>query len=268
MSDKDTFGDRMKLYEMAEAGRRCMPLLPVIARLDGKGFSKFTKGLNRPFDERLSKLMMETVKYLVQDTNAVCGYTQSDEITLAWYSDKTDSQIFFDGRLQKMVSVLAAKCSVKFNSLLPNFIPEKIGKEPIFDCRVWTVPNLNEGANCFLWREADATKNSISMAASEYYSHKALMGKNSSEKQEMLYQKGINWNDYPTFFRRGVYVQKRETYRTFTIEEINKLPEKHAARKDPNVIVCRNEIRVLDLPPLKGISNRVNVLFFGADPEI
>lgn len=267
MNDKDVFGDRMKNYEMAEAGRRCMPLLPVIARLDGKGFSKFTKGLNRPFDERMSQLMVEVVKYLVQDTDAVCGYTQSDEITLAWYSDKPESQIFFDGRIQKMVSVLAARCSVKFNALLPKFIPEKVGKEPIFDCRVWTVPNLDEGANCFLWREFDATKNSISMSASEYYSHKSLMGKNGAEKQEMLFQKGINWNDYPAFFRRGTYLQRRKVNRKFTFEEIEKLPERHVARIDPNLTVSRTEIRVLDMPPLNKVSNRVEVIFFGAEPE-
>ncbi len=110
----DAMGDRMKDFEMMEAGRRFMPLLPIVARLDGKGFSKFTNGLARPYDERLSNLMVETVKYLVQESNAVMGYTQSDEITLAWYSDTIESQIYFDGRIQKMVSVLAAKCSVRF----------------------------------------------------------------------------------------------------------------------------------------------------------
>lgn len=77
----DDFGDRMKLYEMAEAGRKFMPLLPVIARIDGRSFSKFTKGLERPYDIRLSKLMVATTKFLVQETNANCGYTQSDGAT-------------------------------------------------------------------------------------------------------------------------------------------------------------------------------------------
>src|ERR1700722_9495140 len=205
----DAIGDRMKAYETTEAGRMFTPLLPVIARLDGKCFSKFKLGLARPYDERLSNLMIEVTKYLVQETVACAGFCQSDEISLAWYSDNTISQIYFNGRIQKMTSVLAAMCSVKFNKLLPFFIPEKSHLEPCFDCRVWQVPNLEEGANAFLWREFDATKNSISMAAQHYYSHKELMNKHTGEMQEMLWQKGVNWNDYPDFFRRGSYVQRR-----------------------------------------------------------
>ncbi len=61
----DALGDRMKSYESVEAGRRFLPLLPVLCRLDGKNFSKFTKGMNRPYDERMSKCMVETTKVLV-----------------------------------------------------------------------------------------------------------------------------------------------------------------------------------------------------------
>ncbi|KKL92895.1 hypothetical protein LCGC14_1880070, partial [marine sediment metagenome] len=104
----DNFGDRMKMYEKAESGRRFMPLLPVYARLDGRSFSRFTKGFNRPYDKRMSEAMIDTTKYLVEETNALIGYSQSDEISLVWYSDSIDSQIFFDGKIQKMVSVLAA----------------------------------------------------------------------------------------------------------------------------------------------------------------
>ena len=74
----DDFGDRMKEYEGIESERPFMKLLPVVARLDGKGFSSFTKELQRPFDKRLSDLMVATVKFLVEETGAVCGYTQSD----------------------------------------------------------------------------------------------------------------------------------------------------------------------------------------------
>ena len=99
-------GDRMKSYEQKEAGRRFMSLLPVCARIDGKGFSKFTKGLDRPYDRGMSEIMSKTMAYLTQETQASIGYTQSDEISLVWYSPNAKSQIFFDGRIQKMVSVL------------------------------------------------------------------------------------------------------------------------------------------------------------------
>lgn len=262
---KDEMGNRLKLYEMTEAGRKTMPLLPVIARLDGKGFSKFTKGLKRPYDERLSNLMVACTEYLVKETVANCGYTQSDEITLGWYQQDICSQILFDGRYQKLTSILAAKCSVFFNKELNKYLPEKADQSPVFDCRVFTVPTLDEAANCFLWRELDATKNSVSMAVREYYSHNQLMNKHTGEQQEMLWKKGVNWNDYPVFFKRGTYIQKKKMYTTFSAEELEKLPPKHAARTNPNLVIERNCIRKLEMPPFIKVTNRVGVIFFGED---
>jgi len=266
MKKSKDLGDRMKFYENQTCGIKMLPRIPVIARLDGKGFSKFTKGLKRPYDERLSRLMIETTKYLVKETNANCGYTQSDEITLMWYTDKVDSSIYFDGRLFKMISDLAAMCSVYFNRHLPNYLPEKVDKLPRFDARVFNVPTLDEAVNVFLWREQDATKNSITMAASEYYSHNFLHGKNGSEKQELLFQKGINWNDYPDFFKKGTYIQRKRVMTKFSAEELDKLPAKHNARKDPNVLIERWVVDEIKLPPLSRIENRVDVIVFGKDP--
>jgi tRNA(His) guanylyltransferase len=265
---KDTLGDRIKFYESQTCGIKMIPLIPVIARLDGKSFSKFTRGLDRPFDKRLSDLMVETTKYLVKETNANCGYTQSDEITLVWYTDKVDSQIYFDGKLFKMISDLAASASVFFNSKLPSFIPEKSDKFPRFDCRVFNVPTLEEAANAFLWRELDATKNSITMAASHYYSHKFLMGKNSSEKQELLFQKGINWNDYPDHFKRGTYIQRKRVLTKYSTSDIQKLPERHQARVDPNLEIERWVVDRVEMSPIMKVKNRVGVILFGEDPQV
>jgi tRNA(His) 5'-end guanylyltransferase len=267
-TSNDPLGDRMKLYEMAEAGRKLMPLLPAIARLDGRGFSRFTQGLERPYDKRMSDLMIETTRYLVEETVASCGYTQSDEITLSWYCADFSQELFFGGRISKMLSTLAAECSVYFNRRLPDFLPtEFVARLPTFDCRVWNVPNLEEGANAFLWRELDASKNSVSMAARHYYSHGELMNRSSSEMQEMLFQKGVNWNDYPTFFKRGTYLQRRTVQRRFTSEELEKLPPKHEARRNPELVVERTEVAILDLPPLSKVANRAGVIFLGESPR-
>lgn len=260
----DAMGDRMKLYEMAEAGRKFLPLLPIAARLDGKNFSKFTQGLERPYDKRLSDLMIDTTEHLVRETNAACGYTQSDEITLAWYSDDISSQIWFDGRVQKMCSVLAAMCSVFFNRNL-NRLPKPDGS-PVFDCRVWQLPTLEEAANVFLWREFDATKNSVQMAAQEHYSHKELMHKHNGDMQEMLFQKGVNWNNYPDFFKRGSYVQRRVVRHKLTPEDLELLPPKHNARKNPDLEFERTEYRRIDMPPFGRVKNRADVIFLGAEP--
>lgn len=265
----DDLGDRMKDYEMAEAGRRCMPRLPILARIDGRGFSKFTGGLERPYDRRLSDLMVETVKFLVRETNAAAGYTQSDEISLAWYAPGDDSQVVFDGRISKLVSVLASLTTVYFNRRLPDFLPPEYAERlPHFDARVWNVPTLDEAANAFLWREFDATKNSISMAARALFSHKQLDGKHGGEMQAMLRERGVEWNDYPSFFKRGTYIQRRKTQRKFTTDELDKLPPRHEARTNPDLVVERTDYVALDMPPLSTVKNRPEVLFAGAEPLV
>lgn len=257
----------MKLYEGIEAGRCFIPLLPIMARVDGRCFHTFTRGMARPYDETLTQIMTDTALYLVRETNACMGYTQSDEITLAWHSTEMKSQVWFDGRICKMVSQLAAHATLCFYRLVVERMPEYARKLPTFDARVWQVPNRTEGANVFLWREWDATKNSISMAAQSVYSSKELHGKNGSDQQEMLWQKGINWNDYPAKFKRGTFVQRRTVIKPFSAEELEKLPEKHAARSNPDLKVERSEWCTIDMPPFGTVTNREDVIFEGAHPH-
>jgi tRNA(His) 5'-end guanylyltransferase len=100
------------MYETAEAGRRFMPLIPIVARIDGRNFSIFTKGMDRPYDKNMADMMVETTKFLVDRFDALVGYTQSDEITLVWFIDSTSkSEYVFDGRLQKFESLLASACT-------------------------------------------------------------------------------------------------------------------------------------------------------------
>lgn len=181
MAESSEIGKRMKHYEKL-ANFRLLNQIPVIARLDGKCFHKFCKNLDRPFDLRLSSTMIKLAKFLVDETNARCAYTQSDEISMIWLAKSYKSSVFFDYKLQKMNSVLASMCSVYFNKLIKEAIPDKINTFPLFDCRVWNVPNETEAVNYLVWRELDATKNSVGMAASCYYSASELDGKKNAER--------------------------------------------------------------------------------------
>lgn len=270
----DDFGDRMKEFEQMEAGRKFLPMLPIVARLDGKGFSKYTKDLERtpekPFSEEFQRCMIETTKFLTDETCANMAYCQSDEISLTWYSPSYESQIWFNGKIQKMNSVLASMASAFFNPIANELLPVKKTKgktkRPLafFDCRIWQLPNLMEATNAILWREQDASKNSISMAARTMYSHKQLFEKSGSEMQEMMFQKGINWNNYPTAFKRGTFIQRRSRTRMLTQEELNRIPEKFR----PTTPVERTEIVELDMPKFSTVTNRVDVVFFGADAKV
>lgn len=265
--NKDGFGNRMKSYEYQSTSRKLMNGLPIVIRLDGKNFSKFTSGLERPFDERLSGLMMDTMHYLVKQVNANCGYTQSDEISLLIYEPDTSKETIFGGRVQKIESLLAGMATAFFVKNVSDRIPEKAHLYPIFDCRAFNVPNPTEAVNEILWREQDATKNSITMAARTVYSDNEVKFKNGNEKQEMLFQKGINWNDYPAFFKRGTYTRRVRVTRPYTKDELEVLPPKHNAHTDPDLVVERWERTIENLPPLSRIKNRVDVLLFGAEPE-
>jgi len=246
-----------------------MPLLPVMVRIDGRAFHSFVQGLERPYDQRLSQMMIDTTKYLVQETNAVMGYCQSDEISLCYESTDPNVQIFFDGRCAKIISQLAAMTSVFFfEQCLEKLPPEYAKKRPTFDCRAWNVPCRYEATNTFLWREQDATKNSISMAARAKYDHKDLVDKNGPEMQEMLFQKGINWNDYPRFFKRGTFVQRRVIQHKFTPKELQELPPLHNARRNPELTFSRSEYIEIDMPPFGKVINRDAVIFEAAEPQV
>jgi len=205
----DDLGDRMKSYESGATPARFMKTVPVIVRLDGKGFHNWTKGLERPYDENLYDLMEQVTEYLCQETGAVMGYTQSDEISLIFYNEDIFSQIYFDGKRDKINSILAASCSVQFNKLVAKFLPNKVETIGLFDCRSFHVPNKCEAVNYLVWREQDATRNSIQMAGRAQFSHAQLNNLNCNQIQEKLFQeKSINWNDYPARFKRGCYIQK------------------------------------------------------------
>lgn len=262
--EKDDFGDRMKLYEQAEAGRHLLPLVPVIARLDGKSFHTWTADLKRPYDERMTKLMQSVTRSLVRQTNARIGYVQSDEISLVFYTDDMASPIFFDGKVQKMVSVLSSMASAYFNGFVPDYFE---AERPLafFDCRVWSVPNKVEAANAILWREQDAAKNSISMAARAFFKHSEVMNKSGPEMQEMMFkQHGVNWNNYPPEFKRGTFVRRKTFKKALEPEVLAKIPEKFRPAAD--TLVERTDVFDLPMPKFSTVINRVEVVFDGAEP--
>ena len=272
----DDLGDRMKMYERVEAGRHFLPRIPIVARLDGRAFHTFTKGLQQPFDTALMQCMVDTTKELVKQTNASVGYRQSDEITLIWTNILNLEDFWFGGRVQKMCSLLSSIATLEFNACVRELLPEKYAsKKPIFDCRIWQVPDETEAANVLVWRENDAVKNSIMATALSAVGHDAVVGKGQKEQLDLIHSKGLNWNQNPDWAKRGTYVARRWTRRAFTCDELATLPPKHHAHTQPDLKVGRMQIQVLDLPRLTSIKNREGVLFRGqhvvslnAQPEV
>jgi tRNA(His) guanylyltransferase len=262
----ETLGDWCKFLEKNFSPEIAIPTLPIILRLDGNNFHQYTKGLKRPFDENLSYLMEDTLKFLVKETNAIVGYTQSDEITLVLYSDNRKSSIYNDGKKQKILSKLSGKCANYFNERRKYHLPEH-NKIAIFDCRMYQTPTLEDACAQILWRENDATKNSIQMLAQSLFSHKEIQNLNTSELQDkMMIEKGVNWNDLESRYKRGVYIKRKITTSSFTTEELSGLPKNHNTHKNPNLIIERSIIERIEYPIFTKIKNKVDVIFNNIEP--
>lgn len=244
MSKNDAFGDRMKSYEGMYSGFLGVAS-PVYMRLDGRGFSKFTKGMERPFDPVFSQMMIEVAKELMRQFHCDIAYTQSDEISLGWKERPGELEFpLFGGKIQKLTSVIPGLATASLNQLcyaqggrFRYWAKEHL---PHFDGRVFQIEHdlvsgkyatpferNMEMINAFIWREQDAKKNAISMAAQHYFSHKELQGKRGGDKIDMLKEKGVNFFDYPEFFRKGTYL-KRELYESSISDEaLNDIPEQY-----------------------------------------
>lgn len=218
---------RMKSYEYIN--RTYLPRRsPIIIRIDGKAFHTFTKGMYKPFDDILIAAMQNTAKRLCQSVmNCKLAYTQSDEISLLLVDyENVTTEPWFANNVQKMASVAASMATCFFNQEFKNAfeqlkdVPnvcisdlEKYEKKfgsALFDARVFMLPK-DEVCNYFIWRQQDASRNSIQAVAQNIFSCKEIQSKNTDELQEMIYQKtGENWNDLPTRYKRGSCILKKD----------------------------------------------------------
>lgn len=232
--DRSDLAERMKGYEKRNRyylQRR----MPVILRLDMRAGHSFTKGFERPFDEVFIKTIQETAKYLCENIqNCKLSYQQSDEITLLLVDyEKINTDCFFEYRVDKLCSIAASMATMKFNQVfkelsyresenleiicrknqylenrdcltkISNVHTNSAKRGAMFDCRCFNIPK-EEVTNCIYWRQLDASRNSIQMIGQANFSHKELQNKSCNDIQDMLItQKGINWNDFPTYQKRG-----------------------------------------------------------------
>lgn len=201
-------GDRMKQYERAY--KVVLPeRLPVIIRIDGKTFHTVTKGFKRPFDPNMIELMHATACRLCDEIqNTAMAYVYSDEISLLLINyNNLDTSSWFGNTLQKMASVSAGIATYQFNKSLDN---RGIAVHTLvtFDSRAFILPK-EEVANYFIWRQQDATRNSIQSIAQANFSHRELQNLSCKDlKQKLLEDKDIVWENCPTVYKRGTAIKK------------------------------------------------------------
>jgi len=220
---KDDLGDRQKKYYEDRTRYKLPRRTNTIIRCDGKSFKTLTRGFDKPFDKSLSDAMDNTAKALCENIQgAVIAYVQSDEITILLTDYmKLTTDAWFDGNIQKIVSVSASMATGYFNSYINYDRPDDTRLMAFFDSRAFTIPYREEVINNFIWRQQDAVRNSISMVAQSLYSHKELNGVKTKEQQELCFQKGVNWNDIDDGWKRGRMIIKDLIYKPIN-EDIGK----------------------------------------------
>lgn len=278
MKKLDDLAKRMKDYEL-----RSRSYIPrrgyTVIRIDGKAFHTYTKGLEKPFDFNLMEDMAEVTKYICSKIQgAKFGYTQSDEISIILTDyDTIHTDAWFDGQVQKMCSIAASLAASKFNQLrtcraLSSVTGsyDEVGETGMFqlfysavedmtladfDARVFSLPTADEVVNYIIWRQQDASRNSVSMAAQANFSHSKLQGASTSVMQDMLMlEKGINWNDYPVPCKRGWFIRRQEQvwcrasnnkdFKPYVMKE-NEIPAKDGIIYTRNGWIIDNEMPII-----------------------
>ena len=277
--DNSNLGTRMKEYEKRNQ-YYLQKRTPVAIRVDMRAGHTFTRGFKRPFDDIFMKSMQETAKYMCENMgNAKFAYVQSDEITIILVDyDTLETDCWFNYRTDKLCSISASMATMAFNKYftknVENFVQDcatdyetqglcgegtvecelcktyqkAIEKGAMFDARCFNIPK-EEVTNLIYWRQLDASRNSIQMVGQANFSHKELQNKSCNDIQDMLMlQKNINWNDFPTYQKRGSCIVKSDRNETITEDNIG---------TDGSVIGTKMTIRskwIIDkeMPILKG----------------
>lgn len=174
--------------------------------------------------------------------------------------------MFFGGKIFKITSALSAMATAKFLSIAVNEWPERVAKRlPTFDARVFQVPDEVEAMNAIYWRVLDARKNAISMAARAHFSPKELHGKRGSQMIDMLHEKGVAFEKYPQFFRQGSFIKRIQEVRLTTAAEQLQMAMMGGPIQET---VTRHAVVVMKWPDFNTLANRVDVLFYNAEPVL
>ena len=209
----ESFGDRMKAYEHA-AATVLFQGCPKVIRLDGKSFGTFLKTAKKPYDKAVVESLALATQAVMKEIggSARFAFVASDEISIV-INDRISLGFdpWFGNQVQKMVSVSASMMTANFNAAYSTFRTDSLSSLAYFDARVFALPDIMEMTNNMIWRQQDTTRNSISQYGRSMFPHKEMQGKSCAELLDMMMlQKQFNWNDTPTWTKRGVVIYKEK----------------------------------------------------------
>ena len=259
---RERIGEEASKQWESEWARRLPLDEPWIVRLDGRSFHSWTRGLDRPFDERLREAMARTTEAVVEEAGAWHGYTQSDEVNLVLWCT-AEQEPAFGGKLQKIVSLLAARATATFNEAIRELHPSHARRmgTGLFDARIFAVPGRGEAAAAIEERSRDCRRNAVRSIGHVRYGHKALLGVGTRELIERLESDDDPVQAWPGRHIGGIAISKRRVKRRFKAHELDKLPPRHAARLDPQVKIERTEVVRVENPTYRDTAQAVGMIF-------
>ena len=243
----DTLGDNVKAYEGMANGETFFGTSVteewsyVVARVDGRAFSTFTRGMEKPVDSWILEAMIQAAEGTFGELRPRLAYVQSDEATFCWHRDSLE----FNGRKQKHVSLLAATFTGYFIDTLVRTEPQRyleLTKVPKFDSRCWEVPTAWDVLDAFAWREKDAVKNAVSTAARTVAPERELHGTNMQTRRNLLKDRGFDWDSLPASYTNGAYLRHVSYQKPLDPETLARIPEHK--RPAEGELVTRHEVRV------------------------
>lgn len=201
----DELDARMRVFETLN-DQCVLPGIYMVARIDGRSFTRLTKEVHAfesPYDVRFRDMMVATAEHVMNvGFRVIYAYTQSDEISLLFHRDEDA----FNRKTRKYNSVLAGEATAAFVL--------QLGALAAFDCRICELPNEGLVRDYFRWRNEDAVRNALNghcywalrrAGADADGAGKRLIGMSVADKNELLFQHGMNFNhDVPAWQKRGI----------------------------------------------------------------
>lgn len=237
----DPLGDRCKALEWAQEGPPLTTAAWIVARIDGRGFSKLTQSITKPYDTRMANAMEAAAVHVMDSFGAVAAYHQSDEITLFWtVEDACD--LLFEGRRSKWISLLASSTTAAFMRALDREgLSELADALPHMDARVRGYSSIDGPADTLAWRAQDARRNAIQGAAQQHFSQRDLNGLSLQRLREKLEAIGLPFDtSYPEAFRNGTLLM--HTVRYAALEEAERMAIPEHVRPTPDDVFLRRAI--------------------------
>lgn len=209
--------DRIESYQSA-TDYKLLPRVPIVICINGRGFSKVTQLLDKPYCPKFSECIISTMLRLCTDVEgALFGYQFNDEIVIVARNDQSnDTTPWYDNRLQKICSVTSAVATMHFNECAQEIKLDVTG-DPIFTSQVFVVPTIAEAVNSLIFKQQQNFHTSIQSAClyelikshDKHTIKEMLSGLSVDEKIDLLAQEcSVDFNSYPLAFRRGVAAYK------------------------------------------------------------